>query len=143
MNMPHRKFHLVGRNWGNYEKFSKLLVQENFTRIMSNLDYDMYPDLYSNGSYFVSPSILEGGPVPILESMMSNCVPVASKTGFCPDIINHGQNGFLFDVNAGYKEVIGLIDKAFDLKINTRETVEEFTWSNCSKKIDDLLTGTE
>ena len=39
--------------------------------------------------------------------MMSNCVPVASKTGFCPDIINHGQNGFLFDINAGYKEVIG------------------------------------
>ena len=55
----------------------------------------MYPDLYSKMDVFVSPSILEGGPVPILESMMSNCVPVASKTGFCPDIINHGQNGFL------------------------------------------------
>ena len=142
MNMPHRKFHLVGRNWDNYEKFSQLLAQENFT-YYDNLDYEMYPKLYSKMDVFVSPSILEGGPVPILEAMMSNCVPVASKTGFCPDIINHGQNGFLFDINSDYKEVIGLIDKAFDFKINTRDTVIDFTWSNCSKRIDGFLTGKE
>ena len=40
-------------------------------------------------------SVLEGGPVLILESMMSNCVPVASKTGFCPILLIHFQNGFL------------------------------------------------
>ena len=97
----------------------------------------MYPDLYSKMDA-VSPSILEGGPVPILESMMSNCVPVALKLVFV-QILLIMVKMVLFDINAGYKEVIGLIDKALDLKINTRETVKSLLGVTV-QKIDDLLT---
>ena len=78
-------------------------------------------------------------PVPVLEAMMSNCVPVASKTGFCPDIIDHGNNGYLFETDASYSDVIPLIEEAFTNKNNIRETVLQYTWQNCSKKIDDLF----
>lgn len=137
-NMPNRSFYLIGRHWEQYDRFSELSDLPNFT-YYNEVSYDSYPELYSKIDVFVSPSIIEGGPVPILEAMMSNCVPVASKTGFCPDLITDGENGFLFDIEANYKEVMPLIDKAFLLTTDVRETVLPYTWENCSKKIDDLF----
>jgi len=137
-NMPARTFHLIGRNWQDYDRFNELSVLPNFV-YYDNVPYESYPDLYNKIDVFVSPSLLEGGPVPVLEAMMSNCVPVASKTGFCPDIITHGRNGFLFNIDARYQEVIPLIEKAFLIEIDVRETVLPYTWENCSSKIDNLF----
>lgn len=137
-NMPQKHFHIFGKNWENFDKFPQLEKLKNFT-YHNNRDYSEFPELYSKIDTFVSPSILEGGPVPILESMLSNCVPVASKTGFCPDIIKHGENGFLFDIDASYKDVIPLIEDADTIKIDIRETALEYSWENCAKKIDQLF----
>ncbi|TYP70458.1 glycosyltransferase family 4 protein [Aquimarina intermedia] len=137
-NMPERAFYLIGDSWELYERFDELSQLPNFT-YYNNAPYETYPDLYNKIDVFVSPSLLEGGPVPVLEAMMSNCVPVASKTGFCPDIITHGQNGFLFEIDADYQEVVKLIEKAFLCKTEIRETVLQYTWENCAKKIDNLF----
>lgn len=137
-NMPERTFYLIGREWEKYEKFNELNALKNFT-YYDNMPYESYPDLYDKMDVFVSPSLLEGGPVPVLEAMMSNCVPVASNTGFCPDLIDHGKNGFVFDIQATYKEVIPLIEKAFTLDADIRSTVMPYTWENCAKKIDGLF----
>ena len=137
-HMPERDFCMIGQNWSNYEKFEELNALPNF-QYMDSLPYEEFPSLYAKIDVFVSPSFLEGGPVPLLEAMMSNCVPVASKTGFGPDIINHGDNGFLFDIDATYKEVVPLIESAFKIQKDIRATVMEHTWENCSKTIDELF----
>ncbi|RZT00347.1 glycosyltransferase family 4 protein [Aquimarina brevivitae] len=139
-NLPQRHFYLIGRNWENDPRFKEVANNPNFT-YFKNEPYDNYPALYSKIDVFVSPSFLEGGPVPILEAMMSNCVPVASTTGFAPDLINHGVNGFLFEPNERYDKIIPLIEKAFEIKTNTRETVLDFTWEECAKKIDRLFNS--
>ena len=87
----------------------------------------------------LSTSKLEGGPVPLLETMLSNMAPVVSKTGYCTDIIQHGYNGYLFDINATVDEVVPLIEQAYKLSTNTRESVIDFTWEKYSEKIDDLF----
>ncbi|WP_378187148.1 glycosyltransferase family 4 protein [Aquimarina sp. W85] len=137
-NMPKRTFYLIGDSWELYDKFEELSRQPNFV-YYSNMPYESYPAFYEKIDVFVSPSLLEGGPVPVLEAMMSNCVPVASKTGFCPDIIKHGQNGFLFDIDVGYEEVVALIEKAFLCQTEIRKTVLPYTWENCAKEIDALF----
>ncbi|MFL1013388.1 glycosyltransferase family 4 protein [Flavisericum labens] len=137
-NMPQRMFHLIGQNWDNYDGFQDIKNLPNFI-YHKQIPYEKYPEMYSKIDVFVSPSLLEGGPVPVLEAMMSNCVPVASKTGYCTDLINHGENGFLFNVDASYEEVLPLIEKAFSLKVNVRETVMPYTWENCAKTIDELF----
>ena len=71
--------------------------------------------------------------------MLSNCFPIASKTGFCPDIISDGKNGFLFDIDADYTEVIRLIKLADKKTIDVRKTALEYSWKNCSEKIDRLF----
>ncbi len=137
-NMPEKHFHMFGKNWEKFDKFDELNKLTNFT-YHNNKDYSEVPGLYAMIDTFISPSILEGGPVPVLEAMLSNCVPVVSKTGFCPDVIQHGENGFLFDINAGYQEVIELIKEADNLRTDIRTTALPYSWKNCAKKIDDLF----
>jgi len=137
-NMPERKFHLIGRYWENYERYDEMKNMANFT-YYNNKSYDTYPNLYSKIDIFISPSVLEGGPVPVLEAMLSNCFPIASKTGFCPDVISDGKNGFLFDIDAEYSEVIKLIKLADSKTIDVRQTALEYSWKNCSQKIDKLF----
>ncbi len=137
-NMPERKFYLMGRYWEHYEKYDEMKNMANFT-YYNNEPYETYPDLYNKIDIFISPSTLEGGPVPVLEAMLSNCFPIASKTGFCPDVISDGNNGFLFDVDADYSEVIRLIKLADSKTIDVRQTALEHSWKNCSQKIDRLF----
>ncbi len=136
--MPERHFYLLGKNWEQFDKLSELEALPNFTHY-NDEDYNTFPELYSKIDIFVSPSTLEGGPVPILEAMLSNCIPVASKTGFCPDIIQHGKNGFLFEIDTDYKTVMELIRKADTMKTDIRSTAMEYSWENCSKKLDQLF----
>lgn len=128
--MPHRQFMLIGRNWEKYEKFSELIALDNFSYIQAS--YRDYPSYYAQMDVFVSPAKLEGGPIPLLETMMCNIVPVASRTGFAPDVIRHGENGFLFDADSSVDSVCELIENAYQLKTDIRATVQHCTWENLS-----------
>ncbi len=92
---PDWSFMLVGRNWEKCTHFQQLMSLSNFQ--YRELHYNEYPSFYESLDVFVSPSRIEGGPVPLLEAMMSNVYPVASRTGHAADLITHGKNGFLFD----------------------------------------------
>lgn len=137
-HMPERSFYMIGRYWDQYEKYEELISLPNFT-YYDNEAYEKYPDLYNKIDIFISPSTLEGGPVPVLEAMLSNCFPIVSKTGFCPDIIEHDVNGFLFEVDASHTEVMDLIDKADSKSIDIRATAMPYSWENCSRRLDALF----
>ena len=88
---------------------------------------------------FVSPASLEGGPIPLIETMMCNVVPVASRTGFAPDLITHGKNRFLFDVGSSAEQVRVLIEEAFKSQEDIRATVEHLSWQRFSERIQRTL----
>jgi glycosyltransferase involved in cell wall biosynthesis len=136
--MPHRRFILLGRNWDKYSGYEDLIRLPNL-KYINSLPYEKYPEYYSHMDVFVSPAILEGGPVPLIESMMCNVVPVASITGFAPDIIKHGENGFLFPPESNEDEICLLIEKAFQLKTDVRKSIEHLTWEHFSLNIQKLL----
>ena len=89
-HIPERPFYLIGRYWNRYEKFDELMSLPTLPILITEIMH--YPDLYNKIDilYFSS---LEGGPVPILEAMLSNCFPIVSNTGFGPDVVTHGENG--------------------------------------------------
>ncbi|WP_162912951.1 glycosyltransferase family 4 protein [Rhodospirillaceae bacterium SYSU D60014] len=137
--MPHRRFLLVGRNWKDYPRFAELEACPNFR--YWELDYAAYPDAYAQMDVFVSPSLLEGGPIPLVEAMMSNVVPVASRTGFAPDLIADGENGFLFEPGAPTERICALIERAFELDTDVRGTVEHYDWDNFARRILDFAVS--
>jgi glycosyltransferase involved in cell wall biosynthesis len=135
--LPHRQFILVGRNWSQWARFEELKRMPNFEYV--DAEYSAYPGLYGKMDVFVSPALLEGGPFPLLESMMCNAVPVASRTGFAPDLIRPGENGFLFETGAPATEVASLVEKAFELKADVASTVKQFTWASLAREIEQMI----
>jgi glycosyltransferase involved in cell wall biosynthesis len=135
--LPHRRVLLIGRHWDQWERWGELRALPNFTYVEA--EYAEYPALYRQMDVFVSPSLLEGGPIPLLEAMMSNVVPVASRTGFAPDLVRHGQNGFLFDVNAPGATVNALVEQALVLAADVRGTVAHLSWARFTRELLALL----
>jgi glycosyltransferase involved in cell wall biosynthesis len=134
--LPHRRFHLIGRKWEQYALFEAMRALPNFFYL--TIPYQQYPAEYRKFDVFLSMSTLEGGPIPLLEAMMCNAVPVASDTGFAPDLIRHGENGFLFDIDAPAQTIAWQIEAAFQLKCDVRSTVLPYDWNNFSKSIMGL-----
>jgi glycosyltransferase involved in cell wall biosynthesis len=124
--MPHRRFVLLGRGWNKFSRFDELVSLPNLEYLEP--EYAAYPAQYRRMSVLVSASMLEGGPIPLIEAMMSNVVPVASRTGFAPDLIRHGENGFLFDVDAPAASVCELVDQAFELQGDISVSVRHCSW---------------
>lgn len=134
--MPHREFRLLGQRWRDAPGFANLEALPNFDYV--ELEYANYPSFYDGIDVFVSPSKLEGGPIPLIEAMMSNVVPVATRTGFAPDVIRHGENGFLCDVDAPVEVFAELIEAAYALGNDVRSTVEHLTWQSFARSVLDI-----
>ena len=131
--LPNRWFVLLGKNWNRYALFEEMRALPNFNYMSA--PYNEYPNIYSTFDVFLSISSLEGGPIPLVEAMMSNAVPVASRTGFAPDLIEHGKNGFIFDLDASAEDVAEMIEAAFALSTDVRATVENLSWEHFSAEI--------
>lgn len=134
--IPSRRFLLIGRGWSAWPGFARLQAEPNLTYVEA--EYIEYPRYYAALDVFVSLSRVEGGPIPLLEAMMANVVPVSSRTGFAQDLIEHGRNGFLFDVDARLEEVCDLVERAYVLNADIRATVEDRTWARFSAEIRAL-----
>jgi glycosyltransferase involved in cell wall biosynthesis len=134
--LPHRNFVLLGRKWNRYALFEEMRGLPNFT--YKSAPYGEYPSIYASFDVFLSMSTLEGGPIPLVEAMMSNAVPVASRTGFAPDLIREGENGFIFEVDDPAQKIARKIEAAFALRGNVRATVKRYDWDNFSSEIVKL-----
>jgi glycosyltransferase involved in cell wall biosynthesis len=137
--LPHRAFVLLGRGWPEAPEFSSLQAAPNFTYVET--DYRDYPSFYDGIDVFVSPSRLEGGPIPLLEAMMANAVPVATRTGFAPDLITHGTNGYLCNVDARVETFAELVEAAFTLDTDVRSSVQHLTWDRFAVEVLALTTA--
>lgn len=141
--MPHREFLLIGpqadgmrtkeRMWTNYPRFAELCGMPNLQYVEAA--YSDYPKYYAQMDVFVMPSRLEGGPIPLLEAMMCNAVPVSSRTGFAPDLIEDEKNGFLFNVEEPVEAIVERVDKAFELDADIRSSVLPYSWKGFTERI--------
>lgn len=131
--VPHRQFVLLGRKWNQYARFEEMRAQPNFTYL--SLPYRAHPEVHATFDVFLSMSSIEGGPIPLIEAMMSNAVPVASRTGFAPDLIQHGKNGFIFEPDAPPQVIADMIEEAFALDADVRSSVEQYDWDHFSAAV--------
>ncbi len=121
------------RLWSNWEHFNEMMQLNNLDYIEA--DYEDYPQHYARMDVLLSASKLEGGPLPLLEAMFCNIVPVASRTGFAPDLIRQGENGYLFRVDDTLDHIIDLLRKAIAHQGDFHPTVTDFTWAGMTKEI--------
>lgn len=136
--MKEYNFLLVGKGWSNYKNFQEMISLPNFNYVEPR-DYSEYPNLYSKMKVFVSTSDVEGGPIPLVEAMMSEVMPVVSDTGFASDIIINGQNGYIFPTNENIENIANLVKKAFLNDNDVRQTIINYSWKNFSREITKVI----
>jgi len=130
-SLPNWKFHILGRGWEDFlikHKLDKNLnvVYEKFTRESRNR-------VMNEVEVFLSLSTLEGGPIPLLESIKLGMKPVATMTGFAPDIIEDGVNGILIPINSEVPVIREAILRAQALTQLGFLDEQDFSWDRISK----------
>ncbi len=77
------------------------LVATSHREQLRNVEFlgqvDDVPAVLRQASVFVLPSLREGCPNSLLESMASGLCPVVSRVPGCADLVRHEVNGLLFD----------------------------------------------
>ena len=147
-SMPNTQFMLVapgpndvsnpGILWRNWAGFNALKNLKNFTYIESA--YENFPDYYDKMDIYLSLSELEGGPIPIIEAMMSNAIPIATDTGFARDIMVGETSKYILDIDAPVSEIVELINEAKgNTKLNARALSEHLDWDNFGRRINEEM----
>ncbi|WP_071991477.1 glycosyltransferase [Synechococcus sp. CC9616] len=94
---------ILGPGW------EKLITQKSPFIFLINSSYKYYPVFYNLMRIFVSLSVHEGGPLPILESMCCGAYPIVTNTGFSLDVLRDQSDGIILDPfkpSSFYTEVI-------------------------------------
>jgi glycosyltransferase involved in cell wall biosynthesis len=120
------EFTLIGLNWEFSEEFEDLKALPNFTYLQ--FSYPTYTQCLEDNHIFLSLSSLEGGPLPMLETMACNLIPVCTKTGWASDVIEDGQNGFVLNKHYNSSNVRTALMKARLLDLDIRSTIRQYTY---------------
>jgi len=128
--LPEWKFIILGRGWEDFLKNENLLGNPNieyqfFNKSARNI-------AMSRATIFLSLSKLEGGPIPLIESMAMGVIPVATDTGFARDLIVQGKNGLVIPNPPTALQVRDAILIAETLTGSPQESVKDLNWDRLS-----------
>ncbi len=94
----------------------------------------------------VFPSLKEGLPLALLESMAMENIVITSDAGGMPEVVADGKNGFIIkkgDINAIYQKLVFVYNNTGDIREISKEArktiVEKFNIESCADKTIDLF----
>jgi len=84
---------------GSEKEGLKNIANSFFTNVnfLGKLDYKDLNQLYLNYKIFILPSLFEGNPKVVLEAMSKGALVIARKNKNISEIIDHNQNGVLYE----------------------------------------------
>ena len=101
-----------------------------------------FPDIskyYHALDIYLVTSRDEGGPKAILESMASGIPIVTTDVGIARDVVNHGKNGFIAEIE-NVDEIVKFASKVLNDQEKTKTiisnalgTVKEYSWENIAR----------
>jgi len=128
--LPEWKFIILGRGWEDFLKNENLLGTRNVEYQFFNKEARNIA--MSRATLFLSLSKLEGGPIPLIESMAMGVIPVATDTGFARDLIVQGKNGLVIPNPPTALQVRDAIQMAETLTGSPQESVKHLNWDRLS-----------
>ena len=129
--LPEWKFIILGRGWEDFLRNENLLDKPNISYQFFNKEARNIA--MSRATLFLSLSKLEGGPIPLIESMAMGVIPVATDTGFARDLIVHGKNGLVIPNPPTALQVRDAISMAETLTGSPQESVKHLDWDRLSE----------
>lgn len=122
---PDLEFVICGRGWENYllDKGLKNLELHQF-------NLDLNAQLIRDASAYLTLSLEEGGPYPVLEALASGTPVVSTPVGWVPEILT-ASNGVVIPFEADVEQIRAALTKAIKLKSRTHHIdllQGRFTW---------------
>lgn len=144
--LPNMKLHLVGS--GRYlSDFQRLALEEGIgKRVFFHgwVPDSIIPRYFKSADMCVFPSRYEPFGIVVLEAMASGVPIVASNAGGIREIICHGENGFLFEIDdsAALSNTILALYKDADLRKRmsdaTLKSAVKYSWENIAERYASL-----
>jgi glycosyltransferase involved in cell wall biosynthesis len=132
---PDLDFIALGRGWEEFISNSSLASAGNFS--YTKFNKENRNRIFSEATLFMSLSNLEGGPVPLIEALEMGVIPIATRTGFAPDLIREGENGYLLPLVPTVSEVLDAIREALSKRLEIKSS--GLTWDRlASMTIQDF-----
>ena len=124
---------------------------EDVVTFVGWVNRDELPDYYNQMKVLVLPSLSEGIPVTIQESMACGTPVLATPVGSIPDLIKDGETGFIMDNNTPEciaENIIRALDnpELNDISMRARQFMEqnytlEVMVEKCEQTLQDLVNG--
>jgi glycosyltransferase involved in cell wall biosynthesis len=137
------KFYLIGGGdvRAAFENFMD--NSKNHVKYFGLVDEDTKLQLFSEANIFVLPSYSEGLPYGIIEAMAAGLPIVATNIGGIPEVVTHGENGFLFkpgDIDALVKNIKIFVNNPSLIHLmgeaNQQKVLKQFTSTNAFEVIE-------
>ncbi|MCZ6774686.1 MAG: glycosyltransferase [Proteobacteria bacterium] len=98
-------------------------------------------DWYNSGNILVCASHTEGTPNVALEAAACGCVIVSTPVGNMPELIRHGENGYLADRTVGslVKGVENARSNYLQLAEQMQEDIADWSWAKRSEEFYDAV----
>lgn len=146
--MPEVEFLLLGPDasavenqgllWSNYPRARALWALPNLEIVETG--YDHYPAHFARLDVYVSVATLEGGPIPLVEALMSNTLPVVTRTGFAEELVTDGVNGFLLPVGVTVEAACAAIRAALaDPDTDVAQGTGALSWAGFGQRIAEAI----
>lgn len=139
------KWMVIGDRWDS-------ILESSFFRkyditYYKTLSRHKYYKLFEEIDLFLSLSKIEGGPMPLIESMAAGVVPIVSDTGFAREVIANGKSGFIYPVGK-IKKIIEILNFLSTEELNkyrqlAKQAVKPYTWENFVSKIIKIINGVD
>jgi glycosyltransferase involved in cell wall biosynthesis len=130
-------FTLIGRGWAGSREYEELLPRKNFA--YTEFEFESYPPLLAKHKVFCTLSDLEGGPVPLLESLVIGLSVVATDTGTANDLIPPPCRKFILPINPTIEMISQSILGALKVDKSGFESKKEYFYDGFVDFIDSKL----
>ena len=124
---------VLGPNW------DQLFDRNHQNILLLNTRYANYPPIYNLMKIFVSLSIHEGGPLPVLESMCCGAYPIVTNTGFAFDVLNNFSYSDLIDPFIDSDKVCNLIKDRFFADYWDKQSIRKHASKFSFKSLANLM----
>lgn len=125
------KLHLIGAERNNYltqiKNVAKVEGIEDLIHIHGYVDKQELYRIIKNIPVVLLPSKFEGMPTSIIEAMSLRKIVVATDVGATSELINHGENGFLFSPN-DKEGLIAILRKLFTTPSKDLEQIRDLAY---------------
>jgi glycosyltransferase involved in cell wall biosynthesis len=141
--LPNVKFILIGSG-SLYDKIISIVNNDPLLKsrieVKKYISYSGMPVYLNKIKIFIFPSLSDGLPNTLLESMASGTITIATPVGGIPDIISDGINGFLLSNGVNVINLVSLILRVLSLSYqelenisrNAQATIEKFYTFNAT-----------